>query len=88
MSEIFAVGQRVRVQINIHCPEEGRVHGWATEGRVGTVMWIELDSKTQHCYAVGYFTPPVVLPEYPNGFSPQFHNWFAPWELAEVLRVP
>lgn len=86
MSELFEVGQRVRVRLDLQCPQEGKIHGWATEGRTGTVMWIEPNQPDQHFYVIGYFSPTVVVPGFSRPFSPQFHNWFAPWELESVEK--
>ena len=81
----YQVGDRVRVRLNLDgCKQAGKLHGWAIEGRTGTVRWLEEGRPDNHIYAVGYFWPPVVLPDFLNGFSPQFHSWFAPWEIEEV----
>tara|TARA_Y100000310_G_scaffold343656_2_gene452301 strand:+ start:3084 stop:3338 length:255 start_codon:yes stop_codon:yes gene_type:complete len=84
MKEAFEVGERVRVKIGLQCERDGILHGWATEGRTGTVMWLELNREDGHVYVVGYFLPAVVLEEFPQGFSDQFHNWFAPSEIEEA----
>ena len=82
MNETFEIGERVRVRLNLDaCGQAGKRHGWAIEGRTGTIVAIEQGSPEQHCYVVAYFHPPVVVEEFPGGFSPQFHNWFAPWEI-------
>lgn len=84
MSEIFTMGQRVRVSFDTsECHQEGRLHGWATQGRTGTIMWEDPKQPGNHRYVVGYFLPTVVIDG--HRYSDQFHNWFSPSEIEAVV---
>ena len=83
MPELFNVGQRVRVRLDQEpCPEEGNLHGWATQGRTGVIMWEDEKAPNNHRYVVGYFLPTVVIDG--HKYSDQFHNWFTPAEIEAV----
>ncbi len=81
--ELLQVGQRVRVKMDLACSHDGALHGWAMEGRTGTIMWLEEGQPDHHIYIVGYFQPLMVV----NGhrYSDQFHGFFAPSELESLL---
>lgn len=82
MSELFSIGERVKVLPNYGCPGEYRCHGIAplNAGMIGIIEEVQPNRADQHYYRVGF--DEVLDTE--GSTHTHIHMWFAPQELESL----